>query len=178
MVSIVFGAANFNECSYMVELLWFAWTLNGIAGVYVLSTTGASTRTGRIADWQVYWLPGRGAAWLVGDTRGMDMGSIATVSNTYPVVYDNIHDFVKGVFDLAPYHAWCGYSMSTATCTDNNHALDWYWQSPEEYLSSRYVHFVLLDQSEPTEWYASQLYQRKVMREIEDPEYPLPALFP
>ena len=68
-----------------------------------------------------------------------------------------------------PYHAWAGYSFCNSTCDFQYHAVDWCWQSPDEYLSGIYHWFTLRDVSDPHHFYRSISYWCKGTKKLTDP---------
>ena len=76
-----------------------------------------------------------------------------------------------------PYHAWAGTSMTTPTTDGRHHAVDWYVQGAQQFLTGRYLHFVLVDVYEPTDWYRAQSYVRRGhFSMLDPPPYQRPPL--
>jgi hypothetical protein len=180
MVGILMSATDvvFVQFSFMIELFWMPGihTTHGVReeGVYVFMTTNVSTRSHSCKDWLVFFLPGSKASWIVGNTYGHELG---TVRDVYPRAADSdMAVFLADQYpDFVPFHAWIGYSKNSPTLDNMYHALDYYWQSPGEYLSGVYHHFLLLDVSDPKEWYASVMYKFLGPYRMADP--PRPNIF-
>ena len=134
-------------------------------------TTNVSNRSRACSDWQVFFLPGARESWIVGNTYGHELGSVGDV-------YANAGQSCMPSFlaqqypDILPYHAWIGYSAKTATVDQQYHCLDFYWHYPQEYLTGLYHWFLLLDVSNPNDWYLAAVYKRVGMKSIEDPPRP------
>ena len=182
MVSILMTATDalFVQYSFMIELFWMPGihTLRGVTGegVYVFMTTNVSRRTRSCRDWVVWFLPGSKATWIVGDVyhKVFLRHELGSVGDVYPTATGScMPSFLAEQYpDFVPYHAWVGYSAKFATPDNKYHCLDYYWQSPTEYLTGEYHHFLLLDVSDPTEWYASLLYKRVGTKSMPDPPRP------
>ena len=147
---------EFRAYSYMVEVYWLAVVRAGVRGVIVYMTTGASNRSGRIDDWEVFFLSEVTVGSILGYTTGEPLG---LVRNVHGMVYGYRHmiQFLTNAYRTnVPHHAWAGYSQNTFTLDDLWHAVDWYWQSPQELMSGWYNHFVLVDVNEPSQWYQAK----------------------
>ena len=115
--------------------------------------------------------PGARESWIGGDTYGHELGRVGDV-------YANAGQSSMSAFlaqqypDILPYHAWVGYSNNTATMDQQYHCLDFYWQSPQEYLTGSYDWFLSLDVSDPSDFYLSVVYKRVGIKSMKDPERP------
>ena len=158
--------------SYMVEVFWLAGmceAVPGIIGVFIFMSTGMSNRTKLVSDWDCFFVPGAMSAWVCGELRGYVLGM-----DRFPRCilhpYTEMHVFLQEEFPRGmPCHAWAGFSMGVSTMDNQYHAVDYYHQGQQEYLSGRYMHYVLLDCHEPASWYQSMVYQRQGVKLIEDP---------
>ena len=166
---------TFRMLSYVVELFWLPriGMQNGVhqRGVFAFMSSGVSNRTSLCRDWDVFFLPGALESWIVGNTYGIEMGRVGAVFAN--AGYTTMPVFLAPQYpDILPYHAWTGYSMSEAMVDARFHCIDFYWQSPQEYLTGKYHWFLLLDVSDPIEWYSATVYRRVGTKSIEDPIRP------
>ena len=68
---VVWGDRNgFDLGSYTVEVFWWDCTVRTVAGVYVLMSTPTSVRSKMYLDFDVFFIPGAAATWIVGEVYG------------------------------------------------------------------------------------------------------------
>ena len=145
-----------------------------VKGVFVWTSTDASVASGHSGDFDVYFIHDASASWILGSSKTsywQSLGKSSTIFRIDPT--QCICDLLAKLFpNQKPYHAWAGHSLKSATRDFVWHAVDWCWQAPDEYLSSKYHRFVLEDVSCPHKFYLSIAYRCKGTVYIMDPPSP------
>ena len=119
-----------------------------------------------------------------GDRYGTDL---CCVGNVYPdsrivlkdpnAVGNSMAQYLALKYpSIVPHHAWVGFSMGSATTLGTYHCCNFYFQTPNEYMTSQYHWFLLKDVSDPAEFYKATEYHRGGMRSIADPPRPSTVL--
>ena len=144
---------EFQAASYMVELYWVA-CMRPKLGVMVFMTTSVSNRSGRIGDWEAFFLEGLRPGCILSYTEGHQLGY---VSGAFPdaASYPTMAGYLTDKF-VYVYHAWVGYSHDKFTVDEQYFAIDFYWQEPGSIMSDRYHWYVLRDVNEPVNWYRAR----------------------
>ena len=145
-----------------------------VEGVLVWKSTDASDASGHSGDFDVYFIHDVSAAWFLGSVTTAYWQPLGFSSSIFPIDPTQcIRDLLRKLFpNRKPYHGWAGHSLSTPTRDFAWHAVAWYWQAPDDYLSGMYHLFVLEDVYCPHKFYLSKAYRFKGRVSNTDPPSP------
>ena len=158
MAGIPFDATaeQFAHAQFTVEAVYREMAHGGVS---MIMTTGASNISGCIKDWEVFNFPGaciHAPLWYW--TSYEDVESIGKLGRVDESSKDmaNIEVYCRANPGLW-YHAYAGYNIKNPTLDRNWYAVDVYIQTPSLAFSPVYVWYIVLDSSDPKEWYKGRI---------------------